>query len=52
MGSPAKLPQQCPCDGGTPAPNFVQGDYFCEAGVGAVDISMASGFHADDILYD
>ena len=52
MGNPADLPQQCPCDGGTPAPNFVRGDYFCEAGVGAVDISMASGFHADDILWD
>ena len=40
----------CPCDGGTPAPDFVQGDYFCEAGMET--LGMAAGFHGDDVLWD
>ena len=46
--TPTDLDFQCPCDGGTLAPDFVRGDYFCEAGV-----EIASdGFHGDDVLWD
>ena len=43
------LRTQCPCDGGTPAPDFVQGDYFCEAGV---EESTEDGLNGDDVLWD
>ena len=48
MGPASEIEAQCPCDGGTSAPDFVQGDYFCEAGV---DL-QAGGFHGDDVLWD
>ena len=48
MGPASDLDAQCPCDGGTPAPDFVRGDYFCEAGVE----TRMSGFHGDDVLWD
>ena len=46
MADASFLISQCPCNGGTQAPDFVQGDYFCEASQGIGDLN------GDDVLWD
>jgi hypothetical protein len=49
----AELVGQCPCDGGTSPPSFVDQSYFCEAGVGDVAQADAIGvLHDEDLLWD
>jgi hypothetical protein len=43
---------QCPCDGGPDPPSFVGQNYFCEAGVGEINLADTVGLHDTDLLWD